>query len=562
MMPPTCAAGQLLQYNSAGWHCATPLQPIAAADAGKYCRADAEGASVVCDVQPAALATPPSCMPPGGARLEYTAASGWACVCEPGYSGVSCTVGSGSGSSSCAPPPCDAPGGTGTYTLSGGVFTCVCARGYAGAPCVTVAGASQLPPPPPPLPPPLPSPSLSALPTAPCKQTLIGPLTGATFGDVRADPQHGAYYVAGSMSSGTATLTFPGGAVIGKAPNADASFFVVRLNATGGIVWVVQLGSTTCNAGAVAVDAASGDVYAGCSQVWKLSPATGSVLWTVSVAGALVQSGALAPSGTGALYAISGSALSVLDAASGELRYSVYAGDYGTTLAVNAATGECYFAGTFSDPGTYTVGGSTFTVSKAPNAGNGSPSFIAKIGATGTVAWASGLSSSFNTGVVSMLVDLADGGIIFGGWANVAPLTLGPDAVNAPGVIPSARFVAKVSAAGTLAWSSELNAGEMPNGLAFDPSSPTASATSVVVVATSQLYLVSMLTGGGNISQRVAVAAVNVNPAFSSLAPFAAAGNASAFLTTVRAFGENSMTYYGTVAALSPFAPGCSASFP
>ena len=153
MMPPTCAAGQLLQYNSAGWRCATPLQPIAAADAGKYCRADAEGASVVCDVQLAALTTPLDCMPPGGARLEYTVASGWACVCEPGFSGASCTVGSGFGSTSCTPPPCDAPGGTGVYTLSSGAFTCLCASGFVGSPCAPSFPALLPPPPPPPSPP-------------------------------------------------------------------------------------------------------------------------------------------------------------------------------------------------------------------------------------------------------------------------------------------------------------------------------------------------------------------------------------------------------------------------
>ena len=147
-MPPQCATGQLLQYDG-GWLCASPTQPMGAADAGKYCHADAEGASVACDVAPAALPTPPSCMPPGGARLEYTEASGWACACAPGYYGLSCTLGSGSGSggSPCTPPPCDAPGGAGTYTLSGGIFTCVCAAGYAGSPC-----ALPMPPPAPPTP--------------------------------------------------------------------------------------------------------------------------------------------------------------------------------------------------------------------------------------------------------------------------------------------------------------------------------------------------------------------------------------------------------------------------
>lgn len=155
MMPPTCAAGQLLQYDKQkGWSCATPpLQLPAASDAGKLCRADAAGASVVCDVAPSSLAVPPDCMPPSGARLEYTTASGWTCICAPGYSGASCSVGSGLGLSpggACAPPPpCAAPSGTTTYTRSStGDMLCVCAVGYTGSPCALPR------PPPPPSPPP------------------------------------------------------------------------------------------------------------------------------------------------------------------------------------------------------------------------------------------------------------------------------------------------------------------------------------------------------------------------------------------------------------------------
>lgn len=156
MMPPTCAAGQLLQYDTQkGWSCATPLP--AAPVAGKLCRADAAGASVVCDVAPSALAVPPDCMPPGGARLEYTAAAGWTCVCVPGFSGASCSVGAALGSSpggACAPPPCPVPFGTNTYTRSStGAMVCVCIAGYSGNPC-----ALSSPPPPPPRPPPPPSP--------------------------------------------------------------------------------------------------------------------------------------------------------------------------------------------------------------------------------------------------------------------------------------------------------------------------------------------------------------------------------------------------------------------
>ena len=176
LMPPTCDTGQLLQYDSAGWHCVTALQPVGVADADKYCRADAEGASVVCDVAPASLSTPPECMPPGGARLEYTAAAGWVCVCAPGYSGASCSFGAGSGSSSCTPPPCDAPGGTGTYTLSNGVVVCVCAPGYAGSPC------SPLPPPSPPPPQSPPPPFTCAIGNDATACAALAELYKATYG--------------------------------------------------------------------------------------------------------------------------------------------------------------------------------------------------------------------------------------------------------------------------------------------------------------------------------------------------------------------------------------------
>jgi hypothetical protein len=82
-------------------------------------------------------------MPPGGAKLLYSQAGGWACVCEAGYAGASCTTATSSArvahvsSPSCAAPPaCGPPGGTDTYTFdNNGTAACICASGYAGAPC-------------------------------------------------------------------------------------------------------------------------------------------------------------------------------------------------------------------------------------------------------------------------------------------------------------------------------------------------------------------------------------------------------------------------------------------
>jgi hypothetical protein len=93
-------------------------------------------------------------MPPGGAKLLYSAAAGWACVCAPGFAGASCTTtttttpaAAATPSSSCPPPPpCEAPSGSGRYRFdnSTGAFlvSCVCAAGYAGAPCALVAAGA------------------------------------------------------------------------------------------------------------------------------------------------------------------------------------------------------------------------------------------------------------------------------------------------------------------------------------------------------------------------------------------------------------------------------------
>ncbi len=145
--PPSCAANELLQYERAApgatfgrWLCTAP---ITAASPGGWCRADGTAAAACDAAPPSQLGAPPDCMAPRGLRLEYTTASGWACVCAPGYTGASCEQGSGDGSSAeeaaacAAPPPCVPPSGTGTYRFdaNASAFACVCAAGYSGAPC-------------------------------------------------------------------------------------------------------------------------------------------------------------------------------------------------------------------------------------------------------------------------------------------------------------------------------------------------------------------------------------------------------------------------------------------
>jgi hypothetical protein len=206
LTPPSCATGQLLQYTRAAapgaagrWLCTAP---VSAAFPDQWCRADGAG-GVACDrAPPSALATPPGCMPPGGAKLLYSAAAGWACVCAAGWSGASCTIGAAGGggtpasSSSCpAPPACAAPAGSGAYRFDNATrtFSCVCARGYAGAPCALAAG-STLPPPaallPGPAPAPAPAPAFGPAPEPAPGPTSAAPIPSTPY------RQYSAAYVA------------------------------------------------------------------------------------------------------------------------------------------------------------------------------------------------------------------------------------------------------------------------------------------------------------------------------------------------------------------------------
>jgi hypothetical protein len=115
LQPPSCAAGELLQYtrasNAGTWNCKAP---VSSAYPGQWCRADG-GGGVACDrAPPASLAVPPDCLPPGGAKLQFSSALGWQCVCAAGYSGSSCTT--------YEPPPCD----TGLYRFDNATCTFVC----------------------------------------------------------------------------------------------------------------------------------------------------------------------------------------------------------------------------------------------------------------------------------------------------------------------------------------------------------------------------------------------------------------------------------------------------
>ncbi len=156
-LPPPCTGSSFLQRTAAGaWTCVTPLS---AAAGGGFCRATAgqsgqTAGSVACD---AALPTPPDCMPPGGAHLDYDG-SAWLCTCNAGYSGKSCNVtGTGATAGCSAVPQCSVAHSTGLYQYVGGAWSCVCLAGWGGSDCSVIPS----PPPHPPLPPPPPRPPIN-----------------------------------------------------------------------------------------------------------------------------------------------------------------------------------------------------------------------------------------------------------------------------------------------------------------------------------------------------------------------------------------------------------------
>ena len=137
LLPPACAGANFLQRTAAGgWACVAPVPNLSTA-AG-WCRAAPSTGGLTCDAA-APLPPPPgvSCLQPGGAWLGYnvSAGGGWTCVCEPGWSGPSCTTYTPIAGVSCgAPPACT----TGVYNyMAGRGFSCV------------MPPASQASPPPP-----------------------------------------------------------------------------------------------------------------------------------------------------------------------------------------------------------------------------------------------------------------------------------------------------------------------------------------------------------------------------------------------------------------------------
>ena len=174
MLPPPCTGASFLQRVASGWTCVTPVRNLDSLVAvGGFCRASLDGSNTVtCDAAGSLLHMPPTCLPPGAARLGYNASiGGWQCTCRTGWTGSSCNVSTGNTSpSSCSEPPICASGSTGLYRwVDGGRAVCDCLPGWTSDDCSVPSSppptpGRPVPPSPPPTPgrpqppPPLPSP--------------------------------------------------------------------------------------------------------------------------------------------------------------------------------------------------------------------------------------------------------------------------------------------------------------------------------------------------------------------------------------------------------------------
>ncbi len=186
---------------------------------------------------------------------------------------------------------------------------------------------------------------------------------------IAVDPS-GNVYTTG-IFAGTADFD-PGIGILNLTPVGAFDIFISKLDASGGLVWVKQLGGNSFDFGnSIAVDA-SGNVYT-----------TGSFDGTVDFD---------PNAGIFNLTGVSDIFVSKLDASGNFVWAKNMGGDFadqGNAIAVDAS-GNVYTAGTFDTSGDFDPGAGTFILSSA---GSGEV-FVSKLDASGNFIWAKSVSAS------------------------------------------------------------------------------------------------------------------------------------------------------------------------
>jgi len=297
----------------------------------------------------------------------------------------------------------------------------------------------------------------------------------------------GNVYVTGQF---TQTVDFdPGPGVVNltAAPNA-ADAYVTKLNASGALVWARRLGGSDFDAGhAIAVDG-SGNVYTAGDFAGTSDFDPGAGVFNLT-------------SGAGP----AGGYVSKLDGGGNFVWAKAFVGTggaycYGMDLGPGPG-GGLYLAGSFLgtidfDPG---VGVTNLTAAGDQDA------FVAKLDATGALAWVRGFGGTQFDIAAAVAVD-PSGVFVTGGFVGTADFDPGPGSLNLTSGGLQDGFVVKLDNSGALTWADQLGGAgsgyENPVGIDVDGSGNAHVSGTYQGTADFDpgpgTFLVSSTSGGGD----------------------------------------------------------------
>jgi len=327
--------------------------------------------------------------------------------------------------------------------------------------------------------------------------------TGEDSGnDIAVDPS-GNTYITGRFRG---TVDFdPGAGTVNLTSVATDDVFILKLDASGSLVWVKQFGGSASDIGrSIALDAA-GNIFvtgefsgttdfdpgagtlsltsAGYDDIFisKLDP-SGNLLWAKQLAGTSSNiSYSIVADGAGNTYTTGnfdgtvdldpGARIQNLTAAntdmfivkldgSGNLAWAkTIVGDNSTVtfgLAISIdATGQVYYTGTFNGTADFDPGAGT-SMLLAP--GGNFSTFVSKLDAVGNFAWAKTIGGTMSNGGGEIRTDVSGNVYVAGTFNGVVDIDPGAGLVNlTPGTQGlDDSYILKLDASGNFVWAKQI----------------------------------------------------------------------------------------------------------
>jgi hypothetical protein len=319
--------------------------------------------------------------------------------------------------------------------------------------------------------------------------------------DVIIDGSGNAYYAGGF--GGTSTDVDPGAGVYNLTSAGSSDAFLLKLDASGNLVWALRWGSTGIDqSNSLEFDPAGNIVIGGFANgtvdfdpgagvnnlssasdygyVMKVDP-SGNFLWArhfpgsahfllrmhVDGAGNIYPSGSFSGTvdfdpGAGTSNLISAGnhdAFVVKLDGSGNLLWARSAGSTGLDRAypvITDASGNVYVSGPFAGTVDFDPGAGTFNL---VSAGGVSDVYVWKLDASGNLLWAVSAGGTSTDAVFGSAVDAAGNILITGHFIGTVDFDPGAGTFNLVAVTSSDPFVWKLDASGNLVWARAFTGG-------------------------------------------------------------------------------------------------------